>query len=251
MGISYLDHIRYSFENIEMPKSSYDSLGYSVDETFLNYVLLWTIVVSVLHLAFTPAMEFLFPVWHKELTPRKRHELPSYSIGLLHHVVVSPVCLWQLYSDFMIYAGNDGVLLPFAKDHYDALFSNSGVYPFSMGFFIADTLFYSIPEAIKGAPLYLLHHLVAILLQYACLTMSHGTTMLVFPVMMATEVSSIFFNTAWILRSAGYRSSTFVSTLETLFALSFLLLRNVHASIVIFAIWDHLSQFGWYQIPIW
>eukprot|EP00601_Ochromonadales_sp_CCMP2298_P014230 CAMPEP_0173240756 /NCGR_PEP_ID=MMETSP1142-20121109/13967_1 /TAXON_ID=483371 /ORGANISM="non described non described, Strain CCMP2298" /LENGTH=261 /DNA_ID=CAMNT_0014171961 /DNA_START=73 /DNA_END=854 /DNA_ORIENTATION=- len=242
--IGYIAYLGHAFEHVRMPLSTVGASG-EIDPVFVAATVAYAAVFATLHLSFTSIMRAVCPVWYKSLPPKKKAELPSYAIGLVHHWALSPYCLWRLVADYGMY--QHGVAFP--SNHYDTLFCNYGLYPLTMGFFLVDTLFYAVPEAAKGAPLYLLHHFVALSTHYSALSRVRGVLMMMFPVMMCTEISSLFFNTAWIMRAGGLRN-TLVTTLEALFALSFLFIRILYVSTVMWVFWPHMGHFGYYRVGL-
>lgn len=85
---------------------------------------------------------------------------------------------------------------------------------------------------------------------YATFNYSQGSLTQVFVAMMCTEFSTIFFNIAWILRAIGFRDSKVVDILEKLFAILFVLLRNIHVTLLIFVLWNDMALYGVFQIGI-
>lgn len=247
MGHSYFDFLQESYVRVEIPKSTYD--GSSLSTNFLAMTFFWACVVSLLHMYFSTVVRNVFSDLHNKLTTKKQTELSSYAIGLFHHCVVSPYCVYHMVSDLFIFINSGGKTV-FESNHYDTVYSSFGIFPFTMGFFIADTAFYSVPELLKGNAIYMVHHCVAIITFYGILTTAEGTVTQLFPIMLSGEFSSIFFNTAWILRAVGFRDSILVTVLEALFALSFFALRNINVGLIMYAIYGRFTIFGGYQIAI-
>ena len=186
---------------------------------------------------------------------KKIAELPGYLTSLVHHIGISPLCLYIITTDYLTYSSSEE---SFPPNHYTttALYSSSGLlclFPFTFGYFIGDSVVFAIPESfVPGIPskIFLIHHVVALSMIYATYTLSQGSLTQVFAGMMCTEFSTIFFNIAWILRACGYREWTIVTVLEKLFAFFFLVLRNGHLSLLIYVLWYDIAGFGVYQYAI-
>lgn len=244
---SYVKFLESAYTDVVIPVSTFHPTDNFFDKEFIIATIFWFIVVSILQLTFNSMLSNLFPKWYANLPEQKQKEFPSYGIGLMHHLVISPYLCYHLLSDLVTFFQTPSDMIAtfrFASSHYDNVYWDRGVFPFTLGFFIADTLFYSIPEAVRGAPLYLLHHTVALISMLGILWFAQGPTTQLFIVMMASEMSSIFFNSAWILRSTGFRGTILVSILEMLFVVAFFLVRNVSMSVLYYSVLYHLPSLG-------
>jgi hypothetical protein len=221
-------------------------------QTFFTYATCWTIFYIAFHfsIVFMLNTKWMVP-WCKDMSSKKKEELPGYIVGLIHHIGISPACLFLICRDFITFANTGGSA--FESGHYMSLYSPSGLYPFTVAYFVADLIVFALPEAIKpgfASKLFLIHHCVALCMIYATFTLAQGSLTQVFPGMMCTELSTIFFNIAWILRAFGFRELKIVTLFESLFAFFFILLRNGHLTLLIYVLWYDIAGFGMFQVAI-
>ena len=106
----------------------------------------------------------------------------------------------------------------------------------SHGYLVADILFSCPGEVRRGNYENLVHHTIGFGLIFFLSVNSHPHTSRYIPHVLLTELSTIFFTIAWLLRSAGWRHSKLVALLERLFAVAFFLTRIVHLPCVFAAI---------------
>lgn len=173
----------------------------------------------------------LYRTWFAELSPRKRAELPSFAIALIHHSVAVPFSIYHIYMDIFHYG----------DVNYGELYSI--IVPFTMGFFIADLMMYTVPEAMEGRYIYLLHHIFAVVLLIGAFK-ADASVVRFMPHMLLMELSSLLFALAWFLRLFGYRGSLAVVACEYLFVLVYLFVRIIHVPCYLFFIIDHLPSMG-------
>jgi hypothetical protein len=173
----------------------------------------------------------LYRSWFAELTPRKRAELPSYVIALLHHSIAVPFCIYHIYMDVFYYNDAD----------YGELYVV--IMPFTMGFFVADLMMYTVPEALEGRYVYFFHHVFAVALLVGAFK-ADAVVIRFTPHMLLMELSSIFFTVAWFLRLWGWRGSMVVVFCEYMFVLVYLLVRVIHVPLYLFLVRDHLLTMG-------
>lgn len=220
---------------------------------FLCYAIGWTTFFLCFHysLVYILKMEFMSK-WCQNMGTKKQDELPGYISSLVHHFGISPICLISIIRDYFAYNNSAGIA--FDMNHYTAMYAPSGLFPFTVGYFVADCITFALPEAYKkpgfSSKVFLIHHCVALSMIYATYTMGSGSLSQVFPGMMCTELSTIFFNIAWIMRAFGFREYKIVTLFESLFAFFFLLLRNLHLTILIYLLWYDIAGFGVYQCSI-
>jgi hypothetical protein len=204
---------------------------------FVKWTAIWAILFTIGHLTIDKVFPALFPVTYKSLTPAKQRDFGSYFFGTIHHSIVTPYFLYALVSDFFAYP-NDG--FRFEENHFDTVYSTGGMLTFSFGFFIGDTLGCYVPRLFRGQEvIYFFHHLLAIyaLQYYRCLK---GQLLVALHVMLVTEVSTCFFNYAWMSRTLMSKSmpAVVISTLEYAFAVSFFLVRIVHIPFFLSQNWN-------------
>jgi len=159
-------------------------------------------------------------------------------MALCHHFIIVPMSLYFIYVDYV-------------TTNVDYFKSYGPIVPITFGYFIADTIIYTVPEVLKGRYAYFIHHVVALLLLGGMLS-ADGPVVRYMPHFLIMEASSIFFSSAWILRQVGYRGSLLVTVLEYLFVVTYFLLRVLYLPFVLYAMADHAHTLGivQYGLPV-
>mmetsp|Transcript_7374 Transcript_7374/g.12408 ORF Transcript_7374/g.12408 Transcript_7374/m.12408 type:complete len:277 (-) Transcript_7374:203-1033(-) len=245
--IPYTKFVDVAYDNVVIPPRSDEEY-----KIFLSYTAYWTVFFISSHFF----LVFLFntSIISKRIQyvdKKKVEELPGYITSLIHHMGISPICLSFIIFDYLKFNESGGVLFP--AGHYSDLYSPTGLFPFTFGYFIGDSFVFAIPEVFKpgvSSKIFFVHHIVALSMIYATFTLSRGSLTQVFAGMMCTEFSTIFFNIAWILRAFGFRDWTVVNVFEKSFAFFFLLLRNGHLTLLIYVLWFDIAAFGPFQYAI-
>jgi hypothetical protein len=197
-----------------------------------------TLFFSAIYLAANALSKYLYPLWYQSLPSKKKGELPSYALGLSHHLIVVPISIYLITIDF---------LLPIEQfEEFNFFQSYAPLLPFTFGYFIADTIFYTFPELLSGRFAYFIHHIFAVLL-LTSVSSASGPCVRALPHFLLMELSSIFFGSAWILRQIGYRGSILVTLLENGFVLFYFLLRIVHLPLLLLSLTDHIQTLGPFQ----
>jgi hypothetical protein len=183
---------------------------------------------------FNPLFKSLFPGIWNSLAVTKQKELSTYVLSTTHHLVVVPLVFYSVISDFLLYSKTGQ---PFEPDHMNGVYSNTGVMAFSVGFFFGDGIAYYIPEALRGSPVYLFHHILSIAIVSTTRNFT-GVALQALPQLLSIELSTAFFNIAWLCRClSGGRVPEFVTTfLELSFAITFFLLRIINGTLMIILI---------------
>ena len=189
----------------------------------------------------------IWPSWWNNLPEAKQREFPGYAGSCIHHYVVSPFCTYSIVKDFLEF-NSTGITFP--SNHLDFFFTCTGLMPFVLGYFLADTIVNILPDALKGNPLYLAHHGVSAFTIVTLLTSAVGSTTQIFPLMMACELSSVFFNTAWCMRAMGMKGNPVVKAFELLFVITFFLTRNVNLVTAYCALFSRMGELGYAHYTI-
>jgi hypothetical protein len=200
--------------------------GIDAVPNFAYEVLLWSIFFICFYQGSSFCLKFFFPKWYASLPDRKKREYPSYMTCTLHHLVVVPRGYLHVYQDFMRTSADLQTV------HYAQL--ESPIFPFIMGYLIADTLCFALPEMVKtGGFEFLLHHLMSIWLGAASVNAT-GHIMRCSPHLEICESANLFFNAAWITRTFGeeYKEITFVKACELIFATLFFFTRVLNLPLV-------------------
>jgi hypothetical protein len=213
---------------------------------FVKAVSFWAIFFIVLHLSFERLARLLLGKTYDELKPAKKKDLATYVISTCHHLVVVPYVSYFVTKDILTHFSNPQ---PFEPSHMDPIYSNFGVISFSVGFFFGDGIAFYIPEAFNtGSFVYLLHHLFSIIMLTTTKSF-HGDTLQAIPQMFLVEMSTAFFNIAWICRclSNGRIPQQVISALEGAFAITFFIFRIINGtfflSLVGVDLWEQSKLF--------
>jgi hypothetical protein len=153
---------------------------------FLTHSLYWAVFFICFHYFLVYILHSLtHSQWLKHMDAKKIAELPGYLTSLVHHIGISPLCLYIITTDYLTYSSSEE---SFPPNHYTttALYSSSGLlclFPFTFGYFIGDSVVFAIPESfVPGIPskIFLIHHVVALSMIYATYTLSQGSLTQVF-----------------------------------------------------------------------
>ena len=186
------------------------------------------LVFFCLQLCIVRFLKVVYPHWWEKLPVTKQSAIPPCIVGLMHHFVVIPVAAWAMYEYY-----TSGQLLT-ASHVY-------GLSLFSFGYLSVDTLFYAIPESMRGNHEYSIHHVLAVWVTVALADAKSPDMLLLVPDILMCELSTIFFAIGWIMRSTSYKTSTVIKPLEILFAISFFFSRCINLSWSVFRCW-HVSE---------
>jgi hypothetical protein len=221
-----------------------DDLTSPFHPDFMKAVGFWAVIFFLFHQIFEPLAKFLIPKTYAGLKPQKKKDLSTYVISTVHHLVVVPYVSQFLLKDIFHYLADP---TPVSVSHFDEVYSNFGVVSFSVGFFFGDGIAFYVPEALAGRPIYLLHHIFSICMLCATKHFS-GVTLQAIPLMFLVEMSTAFFNIAWICRclSNGKIPTVIISSLEYAFAVTFFFFRIIMGTFFLVLLFDLLlvqSQF--------
>lgn len=183
----------------------------------------------------------VFRDWHNALSKGKKAQLPGYVASLVHHCYVAPVVVGTLFSDYIEFTSNGNQ--PVAANHLDFIYSNSGIASFVIGYFIADTLGKFVLDGVAGHKVFLFHHVVSLYTVHILIAQSTSSLCVVLPVCLCCEVSSIFFNTAWVLRAVtGTENGIIVLVLDIIFVVTFVIFRNISLSVLIYSLGQYTRE---------
>lgn len=169
-----------------------------------------------------------FPKFYNGLDEKKRAELPSYAAGMFHHLVVAPAAFYMIYTDYITPKDK------YSNMDYSKEFYGLHLVTYAFGYIMADTLFFTIPEIMKGQWQYAIHHIAALGLYWGLLS-TEGAILRYVPHFMICESSNAIFNTSWFVRSGGGRDSQFNQLLEKLFAIFFFVFRIINLPVTVHA----------------
>jgi TLC domain len=210
--------------------SSNGSITTGVDvlpHLYQNTVLL-TLFFSGIFLFTTQIVRNVWSSWYASLGKRKQHELPSYVLCLVHHFVAVPWAWYRVYCDFHLSAEAA------ASINYAPI--TAIIAPWCIAYLITDTIFYAIPELLKGKLEYMIHHILVLFLVISSLY-GPGSLLRFIPHLLLSDTTNIFFNTAWLLRlSESTKESFLVKFCELLFAVAFLLVRVINMPCMFYAL---------------
>ena len=182
----------------------------------------------ILNWALPRLIKSYFPKFYAGLDDTKKHELPSYAAGMFHHLVVAPGGFYMIYRDYMT-PENVYHKMDYSRDFYGL-----HLVMYAFGYIMADTLFFTIPEIMKGKFEYLIHHAASLGLYWGLLG-TDGAILRFVPHFMICESSNAIFNTAWFVRNSGGKDGQFIQILEKLFAVMFFVLRILNLPVTVHA----------------
>ena len=222
MGQSWFDYLL----NRPEPKVLQTQLVHDrVD--FMKWCLIWSLYFSFLCVTLPKVIKKLCPKMYKSMDPEKQAELPAFASGILHHIIIVPMGVYEIYLD---YHRTD-----FDIDYVRSLSMAVSLVPFTFGYIFADTLFLAAGEILKGKYAYAIHHAATFVLYY-CLLSAEGPIIRFMPHLFVCEASNIVFEIAFFMRAAGHRDTLAIQIVEALFAITFFLTRIFNLPICIWAV---------------
>ena len=206
--------------------------GLELLPNFIQDSLIWTVIFSLFFIAIPFFIKNFSFTWYESLEKRKKIELPSYCVCLIHHYFMVPRAWIHVFNDFILPINQYNLI------NYSLI--EAKIAPFCMGYLISDTLFYALPQLINEMKYeYIIHHILTIYLVYCTISSNSGTINRFIPHLLICDTTNIFFNTAWLLRLTSMKNSLLVTILELIFALSFLLTRVINLSCVFYGLLNH------------
>jgi hypothetical protein len=224
------DYVQYMLRPLPQHVTS---RGIDVVPDLYSLTALWTGFFGLLFLLVPFSSRLMFPEWYRSLSDRKRKEFPSYVVCLVHHLALVPIAWQHVIQDFY---RTEQELVGIEYVKLEAI-----VAPFCLGYLLSDTLCYAIPEALGGRLEYIVHHVMTVWLVVTTMY-SSGHISRFIPHLLMSDTTNVFFNSAWLLRAAGYKDSFVVSVLEVAFAVAFLLCRVINMPFAFYAV--ATSTFG-------
>lgn len=234
------DYLQFVFRQ---PDDHYQTVGLNTIAHFPYKVAFWSIFFSLLYVVIPAAAYRFFPKWYNGLDERKRREFPAYVACLVHHFLMVPRAWIHVYQD---YNRSDVDLL---SVQYGIL--EAAIAPFSIGYLIGDTIGYAIPQMFRKDFEMIIHHIFTTWIVGSTIG-APGHFCRYIPHMVICDTTNIFFNVAWLLRAAGWRDSSFVTTLELLFAFSFVFVRAINLPLIFLAVQyaPSVEKLGWARFPM-
>lgn len=227
-------NIYWSFMNRPAPESSSTS-GIEALPHLLRDTALLSIMFSLFFLVITPIVSAVWSKSYFNLPKRKRQELPSYIVCLIHHLVAVPFAWQKVYNDFNLSTE--------AAQTIDYAFVNAIIAPWCIAYLITDSIFFAIPEMTAGKFEYIIHHFLVLSLVVSSLYCS-GSILRFIPHLLISDTTNLFFNTAWLLRLFGGKDSFIVMALEISFTISFFFVRVVNMPILFWVLFSKAEGLG-------
>lgn len=234
---AYLDFIFRPLPVHPTPKA------YEVMPNFYYELTFWTCIFTFLFKLIPYTLKQWYPQWYSQLNSRKQFELPAYIVCTLHHFYAVPRSWYHIYVDY--WRNSTELTLV----HYSIYEGN--IAPFTLGYFLADTVCYCLEEMFRGRYEYLLHHILSAWLVISSLY-ADGHLMRYIPHLLFCDSSNLFFNIAWILRTTSYQHSSIVLYLELLFLFFFFIARVINLQFVFVAILSTSEAYtlGWSRLAL-
>ncbi len=217
--------------------------GVEVIESFYPKTAAWSIFFIILFQVVPWIVKNFAPTWFETLLPRKRKELPSYAVCLVHHFALVPLAWYHVIQDF---GRSESDLQGF-----DYVRVESIVAPFCLGYLISDTVCFAISEMIAGRVEYIIHHVMTVWLVMTTMYASGHLTRFI-PHLLICDTTNVFFNTAWLMRAAGLQGSAIVTALEIVFAIAFLFCRAINMPMTFYAVSQSPmgQSLGWARLSL-
>lgn len=234
LGMIPVFTIYWSFLNRPASLSS-TTTGIEVLPNLLRDTAFLTSVFSLIYVIITPVASNLLSKKYTALPKRKKDELPSYVLCLIHHIVAVPVAWSNVYADFNL--TNE------AAQNIDYAPLTAIIAPWCIAYLITDTMFFALPEAFVGKFEYITHHILTLILVISSL-FGPGSTLRFIPHLLISDTTNIFFNTAWLIRAMGGQGFFFLNFLEISFAVSFFFVRVINMSAMFWALGKQATGLG-------
>ena len=185
------------WEFLSRPTSAISTTrGIDVLPFFTRDVVILTAFFSSIYLLTNVLLTTLWPNWHRSLEQRKRSELPSYVLCLVHHFVAVPTAWYRVTQDWYHPSTIEIDYAPLTAT----------IAPWCIAYLITDTIFYALPEVMRGKFDYITHHVLVLSLVISSL-FGPGSLLRYIPLLLISDSTNIFFNLAWLLRLVGMRGS--------------------------------------------
>lgn len=198
--------------------------------TLLQDSIAWTIAFS---LGFELAKWILRAAskkWTDSMSAEKKFEWPSFAVCLLHHLRVVPLaCLW-IYQDFLL-SPEDALTVDYTK-------KEAQIASFCIGYLVADTIYFTFWEVLKGSYAMFIHHSLILFLVLSTL-FGDGSLCRFIPHLLICDATGIPFNLAFLLRTMGMRDSILVKTMEISFVVLFFIFRVINMPLMFYAMFQY------------
>ena len=170
--------------------------------------------------------------WYGDMEPKYKKDFLAYAVFTLHHFYVVPRSWYSIYMD---------ALRGGATADYSQL--EASVSAFVMGYLVADTLLWVLPNRSLQ---YLVHHVLVLCIIWAGLQ-APMYLMRYIPHLLVAETTVCLYNVAWLLRRMGFRNEIVLSSLELAFVLAFPAVRLLNMPVVFLVITENglASHMGW------
>lgn len=217
------------------PPLSIATTGIDVLPNLLRDTAIITVIFSIIFVLITPMASAISSETVLALPRRKKQELPSYALCLVHHFVAVPFAWSNIITDFNL-SSDAAQLIDYAP-------LTAIIAPWCIAYLITDTIFFAIPEALVGKFEYITHHFLTLFLVTSSL-FGPGSILRFIPHLLISDTTNIFFNTAWLIRLFGGKGSILLTVLEISFAVSFLLIRVIHMPSMFYALGSQIEGLG-------
>jgi hypothetical protein len=218
----------WEFLNRPVPSTAIPT-GIEMAPDFFLHTGIYTVGFLIVMAALPVLCKLLFPSWYNALAPKKKEELPAYISSFLHHFTVVPLSWYIIFLDFNYYS---------AAHPMDYTQFITFAAPFCTSFVLADTIFYALPMCLRGNFEYILHHILAMWMDYALMT-TNGHLLRYLPHIIICDTTNAVFNVAWLMRLTGFNGSPVLLFFESIFALLFFVLRCINLSTTFWILFFH------------
>jgi TLC domain len=209
--------------------------GFDSLPNFLRDTALFTALFSLVFLLVNPLLSAFFLRKFNDFPPRKKKELPSYVLCLVHHIVAVPFAWRNIINDINL-EDEAAAMVDYAP-------ITAIIAPWCIAYLVTDTMFFAVPEALAGKFEYIIHHFLTLFLVTSSL-FAPGSILRFIPHLLISDTTNIFFNTAWLLRLFGGKRTFALIFLEVSFAVSFLLIRAINMPCMFWALGSQAKGLG-------
>ena len=206
-----------NFLNRPAPPSSITT-GIQALPNVVRDTLLLIAFFSVIYVIITPIASAILKDKFSALPRRKKHELPSYILCLIHHFVAVPVAWYHIYNDFNL-TGEAALTIDYAP-------ITATIAPWCIAYIVTTMMFFAVSEALVGKVEYTIHHFLTLFLVVSSL-FAPGSILRFIPHLLISDTTNTFLNTVWLISLLGGKGCLLQQSLEMMFVLSCVFTRVI------------------------
>lgn len=148
-----------------LPQSS--AIAMSALPRFGTDTFFFVLMFSALFTLVPNVFETIFPKVYGSMDDRKRNEMPSYVVCLVHHIAMVPLTYYHIFVDFNL-SDSEAAGVDYAR-------TEAFVAPFCVAYLFADTIYFALGEFIRRRNVeYIVHHVTTLSLVMSTLYAPSG-----------------------------------------------------------------------------